>query len=95
MHMSLGELQELVMDREAWCAVIHGVTKSQTLPKGPCVHRCKTFFACGNSAPMRAACEGGPAAWLVGNLVAPSVQGQGLPLLQELWPYQNPFLSLL
>ena len=26
----LSELQELVMDREAWCAVIHGVTKSQT-----------------------------------------------------------------
>ena len=29
-HMSLGELWELVMDREAWRAVIHGVTKSQT-----------------------------------------------------------------
>ena len=28
--MSLGELQELVMDREAWRAVIHGVAKSQT-----------------------------------------------------------------
>ena len=28
--MSLGELQELVMDREAWCAVIHGITKSGT-----------------------------------------------------------------
>ena len=28
--MGLGELQELVMDREAWHAVIHGVTKSQT-----------------------------------------------------------------
>ena len=28
--MSLSELRELVMDREAWCAVIHGVTKSRT-----------------------------------------------------------------
>ena len=30
MDMSLSELLELVMDREAWCAVIHGVTKRQT-----------------------------------------------------------------
>ena len=31
MHMSLGELPELVMDREAWRAVIHGVAERQTL----------------------------------------------------------------
>ena len=30
MDMGLGGFQELVMDREAWCAVVHGVTKSWT-----------------------------------------------------------------
>ena len=30
MGVSLNELRELLMDREAWCAVIHGVPKSQT-----------------------------------------------------------------
>ena len=48
-HQSLSELQELVMDREAWCAAIHRVTKSQTRLsdwtelKGRywCIHLCK------------------------------------------------------
>ena len=30
MDVSLGELRELVMDREAWCAVIHGLAKRRT-----------------------------------------------------------------
>ena len=40
---------------------------------------------------MRVEHEGGAAAWIVGTLVVPNVQGHKLPPLQELWPYQSFF----
>ena len=52
------------------------------------------FFCLCSSAPVRVEHEGGTAAWFVGTLAAPSVQGHGL-LLQELWPYQSLFFEPL
>ena len=47
MDMSLSELRELVMDREAWRAEIHGVAKSQTTTKNYLYpHYKNTTFAC-------------------------------------------------
>ena len=53
------------------------------------------FFAFGSSAPVRVDCEACTGAWLTRILVAPSVQGQGLPPLQDLWPYQSFFEPLV
>ena len=44
---------------------------------------------------MRVECEAGAATWLAGTLVVKSVQGQGLPPLQDLWPYQSFFEPLV
>ena len=54
-----------------------------------------SFFACDSSAPVRVEREGGAAAWLAGTLVAPSMQGHRLPLLQELWPIRVYFFEPL
>ena len=70
-------------DREAWKATVHMVIKGQTKPRQPCMPRCKPFFffffACGSSAPVRVEHEGGTAAWVMGPLTVPSVQGHRLP----------------
>ena len=47
------------------------------------MHRCKTFFACGSSVLVSIEFEEGAASWLVGTLAAPSMQGHGLPPLQD------------
>ena len=54
-----------------------------------------SFIACGSSALVRVELEVGTVAWVAGTLAVPSVQGHGLLPLQELWPYQNLFVSLL
>ena len=88
-----GELHFLT---EAWQATVYRVAKSSTQREAALGAQTQDFFfACGSSAPVRVEYEDGAAAWLVGTLAAPSVQGHGLPPLQELWPYQSLFLSLL
>ena len=82
-------------NREAWQATVYRVTNNQTLPKQPWVHRHKICFLPVAILPQRVECEGGIAAWLVGILMGPSVQGHGLPSPQGLWPYQSLFSSLL
>ena len=54
----------------------------------------RLFFACDSSAPVRVEHEGGRAAWVVGTMVAPTVQGYGLPQPLEYWPYQSLFSNL-
>ena len=49
MDMSLSKFGELVMDREAWCAAVHGVTKSWTAD-GDCSHEIKRHLLLGRKA---------------------------------------------
>ena len=87
-------LGEPPSDREAWQATVYKVAESDTT-KATLHAQMQGFFACGSSAPVRVEHEGGAAAWVAGTLAAPSVQGYRLPPLQELWPYQSLFSSLL
>ena len=74
--------------------MVYRITESDTT-KVTLHIQTQDFFCLWQLYPVRVEHESGAAAWLVGTLVAPSVQGHGLPAPQELWPYQSLFLSLL
>ena len=94
-HSSIVAWRTPLPEREAWQATVYRVAKSQTLLSDPAHIDTRLFFACGSTALVRVERESGTAAWLEGTLPAPSVQGQRLPLPQELWSYQSLFLNLL
>ena len=59
--LPLGELQELVMDREAWRAVVHGVTKSQTrLSDFTFTFHFHALIGEGNGNPLQCSCLENP-----------------------------------
>jgi len=64
MDVSLSELQELVMDREAWCATVHGVTKSQTRLRDSTELKEKRGFPSGASGKESSSqCRRGKRCW--------------------------------
>ena len=68
-----------------------GLQRAGHYRSDPAYVNARHFLACGSSASLRVEHVGGTAAWLAGTLVAPSVQGHGLPPPQELWPYHSFF----
>ena len=65
--MSLSELQELAIDREAWHAAVHGVTKSQTRLSNSTEQNLGRFPGEENGNPFQYSCLGNPmdrGAWL-------------------------------
>ena len=97
MATSIGQCAPVFLPGEPPSLAGHSLQgcKDSDTTEVPWAHRHKSFFACGCSAPVSVEREGGAAAWLEGTLAAPSVQGHGLPLLQELWPYHSLLLNLL
>ena len=67
MHMSLGELQELVMDREAWRAAIHGIARNRLAQRSPASSLlAREGAGCGGVGDV-------PGAWLASAPLSPSL----------------------
>ena len=82
-------------DREAWQGTVYRFTMSWILLKQPSVRRCKTFFACGNSAPVRVEREGGAASWLVGILGSTKCAGTWTASTTEVMALSESFFEPL
>lgn len=80
-------------DRES-CHSLQGRKESDN-PEAKLRAKTDEYLGRGSSARVRVEHEGGTVAWLAGTLAVPSVQGLGLPPLQELRPCPNFSLSLL